>query len=244
MVAWRTRQPAFKFASPVYLRQLFLQRGAASFVRGQVEQAEISQRAPAPPGHQTRVIVPAGSRINPRPVLADPGAAELIEEWQLQAVGEITPAFELPQKFLHVGTGDDDDNRGLHFAGGLGQQFKTPYHLRHGPGGEFLHLQFHHRLRLGGVALGQLDDAQKDLVGGQPGDVQLGPEQRLPILADNFGGQRFGGPLGLLPLEGEFSRELPKLVNLAARLEYVAGMPARHLNSSPAFRCGRRPPAI
>ncbi len=65
---------------------------------------------------------------------------------------------------------------------------------------KFLQLQFHHLFDFGNVAGWELHGAQENAVGRKDGDVQLGPEQRFPILGGHSRRQRIAGQQGLLPL--------------------------------------------
>jgi hypothetical protein len=116
-------------------------------------------------------------------------------------------------------------------AGDVWKDLVAPDDLVDRQRGNLLELQVDHRLRLGGVGLGQLDDAEEHLFRRQPRDVQAGLQQGIPVLADHLFRERLTGKLGLGLEQVEFVAagvELPELPDLGAGQKYVAIVPASH----------------
>src|SRR5690349_13384228 len=95
----RRFKPAFHFAGPGHLVQLFLNsfRAVAFSERDEIE---ILEHATVPPGNKRGVARAERLRIDPGAVLVNGGGAQLIEHRQFEPVSEVALTFELAEKLL------------------------------------------------------------------------------------------------------------------------------------------------
>ena len=176
----RRFEPAVHLARPGHLQQLLFETGGLGD-GGQRHQIEVLEHSSVPPGDQRRVLPIPRLRVNPRAIFGDGCGLQLIEQRQLKPIRQIPLPFQLTQKFLDDVSSDDHDNDRLQCLLGVGQHLNAPNDLRHRHWRELFQLQFDHRQGLVEIAARELGNAEKYLLGGQPGDVELAVPKRTPI---------------------------------------------------------------
>ena len=88
-------------------------------------------------------------------------------------------------------------------------------------------MQLDHRDGLLQIALRQVGDAEKDMLGRKPGHVELAPDQRAPTASDEFGREPLSGKTRLLAAQDKAAVagvELPQLPRVRPHLQNVARM--------------------
>src|SRR6267142_2279043 len=231
MKTGRGSQPAFEFAGPGHLRQLLFDP-AGLVVTGKRDQIEILENASVPPGGQSSIFAAHALGINPYAIFTNRGGAQLIEHGQFERIRQIALPFELAEKFLHDVARDDQHNDRLHVPAGMREDIDAPDDLRDGNGRKFLQLEFDHRESLFEIAERELRDAQENVLGRKPGDIQFALNERAPVFGHDAAWQRFSRRSGLLAIENEAAVagiELPELSRLDFSLEDVAGLNATFL---------------
>src|ERR1043166_7575894 len=172
-----------------------------------MNQPEVLQNAVRPPGDEARVLIRTNPGKKPGAIPVYFGGTEFVEEGQFQAIGQKALSFQTSEEFLHVRAGDHNDNGRLHFRARLVQKLEAPDNLGEGQGRELFELKLDHGASLGKIGLGQLNDAEKHVLGREPRDIQFGLKESLPVLADKTLRERV--------IEG--ARFLPQQVELAGR---------------------------
>src|SRR5207302_1218103 len=126
------------------------------------------------------------------------------------------------------------------------QDMKAPNNLRDRHRGNLFQLQLDHGKSFAEITEGQLNDAQEDLVGGEPGDVQFTLEKIPPVFADEIRWQRLARGSALLTVQGKATVagvELPDLAAFGPDLQHGGGMdcgPGFSLRHAAAARAGCR----
>jgi hypothetical protein len=240
-------EPAFDFGAPGDAGEVIGEHGAGGFGVGEAEKIDVLEGVVVPPGDEAKDIEVTGDEVDPGAVGFGGRGEELMEPGNFEFIGDEGIFFEGIEERLDGRAFGDDEDGGLKGLDGVRQGFEGPDDLVDRGGGEFFELEFEHGVEFIGSALREVDDAEMDVIGGEPSEVEGRMPEMAPAAAGEFGGDGLvdgeieGGELrGDIGVEGE----LPQGTGIGALVEDVAGAPAvvmvagRHgQDSARAWRC-------